>query len=90
MSGQSDMRQPFTVWRFLSPSSGEVAIVARRSEPGDATSQHEYQRVLWQGMAMTKAEAHGKAMAEVGPKVCVNGVPVVLSGRRIDRPWYTD
>lgn len=52
-----DSRRCYTVWRFLSPSSGEVAISAKVSHPGDTRYQHEYQRVLWVGMADSRDAA---------------------------------
>src|SRR5690606_21599345 len=63
---QGPTRLHWTVWRFESPSSGEVKIVARRSEQLDATYQHAYQRILWQGAAWTAKEALDYAAANKG------------------------
>jgi hypothetical protein len=51
------MERQYTVWKFTSPSSGAVTIVAKPSEPGDLSVQHEYQEVLWQGMAASRPAA---------------------------------
>lgn len=61
---QGPTRLHWTVWRFESPITGEVKIVARRSEPGDTDYQHVYQRILWQGLAWTAKEALDYAAAE--------------------------
>lgn len=34
----------FTIWRLTSPSSGEVVVVAKQTEPFEP--EHEYQQVL--------------------------------------------
>jgi len=47
----------YTVWRFASPSSGEVAIVAHYAEPRDAQFTHAYQKIVWTGLARSKADA---------------------------------
>ena len=47
----------YTVWRFESPTSGEVKIVPRYTEPDDKLYQHAYQQVLWQGWANGKEQA---------------------------------
>ena len=49
--------RPWTVWRFESPLSGEVFIVARPSEVGEGEYQHAYQRILWTGNAYNAEES---------------------------------
>ena len=51
----------FTVWRFESPTSGEVVVVVRTTKVDDMQYQHLYQRILWRGWATSKAEALSKA-----------------------------
>jgi len=51
------IKRMWTVWRFQSPTSGETKIVARPYEPDDKLYQHEYQRVLWQGLAYDAQDA---------------------------------
>lgn len=58
---QTDYRAFMTVWRFESPTSGEVRIVARAAEPNDKQVQHTYQRVLWQGYAAGAKDALAQA-----------------------------
>lgn len=53
----------FTVWRFESPITGDSNIVARNAEPNDRHLQHEYQRILWQGLANSKE--HAKILAAI-------------------------
>lgn len=43
------VKRPYTIWRFLSPSSGEVVIVARPTESREF--EHEYQQILDRVMA---------------------------------------
>jgi hypothetical protein len=50
-------RALFTVWRFESPTTGDVNIVARRAEPRDLDHTHTYQRILGQVWAYSRAEA---------------------------------
>ena len=48
-------KQTYTIWEFRSPSSPEVVIAVRVSEPVEP--QHEYQKVLAKVDAFDKAEA---------------------------------
>jgi len=47
----SPFARSYTVWRFTSPCSGETRDVAKVSEVDDHRYAHEYQRILWRGMA---------------------------------------
>jgi ABC-type molybdenum transport system ATPase subunit/photorepair protein PhrA len=49
------IKRIWTVWRFQSPSSGEVAVIAKPMEPGEI--QHEYQRILGHVSAFTAEQA---------------------------------
>lgn len=44
---------PFNVWRFISPSTGEVEIVAKQAYTNDESYQHEYQRIVFKCDAYT-------------------------------------
>jgi hypothetical protein len=55
------MNRMFTVWRFESPTSGEVRIVPRVAEFDELRYVHHYQQVLWRGLASSKLEALGFA-----------------------------
>jgi hypothetical protein len=46
----------FTVWRFVCPENGHV-VKAKHSEIDDERYQHEYQTIIWQGMALSPDDA---------------------------------
>ena len=60
-----DFRRCYTVWKFLSPTTGETVVKVHVSEPDDIKYQHIYQQILWRGLAHTPAEAEGNAAAQV-------------------------
>ena len=47
----------WSIWHYTSPSSGETAVIAKKSYPGDYRFQHEYQRILKVVEAYTAEEA---------------------------------
>lgn len=47
----------YTVWRFRGVTTPDERVVVRRSEPGEERHVHEYQTILWKGVAQSKKEA---------------------------------
>lgn len=47
----------FTIWDFRSVDGKQRACVVRVAEPNDKQCQHEYQSVVGQVLAFSKAEA---------------------------------
>ncbi len=49
---------PFTVWEFRGVTVPQPPVLcAKASEPNDYRVQHEFQRIIWSGMAWSKDEA---------------------------------
>lgn len=55
----------WTVWHFRG-LRGESVVAARRAEPQDLSTQHDFQRVLGQVWAYGPKEALAQVTAEIG------------------------
>jgi hypothetical protein len=52
---------PYTVWEFRSVDGRQRVVSVRKSCPDDMRYTHEYQRILWRGMAASPSDAEAKA-----------------------------
>ena len=54
----------WTVWDCESPSTGERVRIVHTRYPDDHKFAHAYQKIAWQGMALTRDEALQLAAAK--------------------------